>query len=508
MKKSGPRRNYYGMRAEHDHTDCGTERQGGFALLITLLAVSLLALIGLYLALAATSEVRITDNFEGYVRARAAAQAGLNHARALLKGLRSDDLLLGPDGTHSSSPAYVTFARGYGYRMPLGWPEARTLNIQDPAGIFPVIPDDGIVNTGRRPEGNGMELIPGSGIDLVVPDPRGTGMLVAGRYFVKVSDNAGEASELAQDPADDPFLDGDGVIIVRSLGIARTLREEMKPGAQRNALALLEARFKRYATFDLDAALVVQGFGVEPSSASMFGGSQFLVQGGAVNPGIATIDAPPGNGALSAQQILSRLTKAQWGNVQGAGLAPSVRDASSQVSAHPDKRLLSDPSWVRRFVTQSVPQFADSIYTGSQSWIGTAPRSLGSYDPALPQTSPGQDPRVTYVNGDLFVDGNLEGGGLLVVTGKLSVNGRFRFCGLILAAGAGDFASGGLSSITGAVYVAGLADSGGIWTWGTAKLTLDGICHLTFDRDAIRMAISQIPPAQLGFREVTSIIDP
>jgi hypothetical protein len=157
---------------------------------------------------------------------------------------------------------------------------------------------------------------------------------------------------------------------------------------------------------------------------------------------------------------------------------------------------------------QTLPQFADSTYSGPQRWIGAAPNSLGSYNATLPQASPSQDPRVTYVDGDLVVDGNLQGGGILVVTGKLSVKGQFRFSGLILVIGAGELESGGWSLITGAVYVAGLSDSSGILNWGPAKLTLKESSQIIFDHEAVRMAVSLIPPIQLSFREITSIIDP
>lgn len=483
-------------------------RQGGFALLIALIALSLFSVVGLYLSLIATSEVRISDNYESYIQARAAAMAGLNHARVLLKGLRFDDLLQGPDGTYNTAPAYLASARTHSYRSPVDWSTARMLNILDPAGFLEGGPDDGVINTGWYPGSNGVALIPMSGIPLIVPNPQGQGTLVAGRYFVKVSDNNGEASELAQDPTDNPFVDGDGQIILRSIGTAQTLHEDTQAGTRRNSVALFEARFKRFSTFDLDAPLIVQGDAVEPASADMFGGNLFFIQGGAANVGIATISTGAGGGATPLQQILAQLTPVQQKNIQGAGLEPSVRDITSSITAHSDKKLLLDKLYLWRFVKQSVRQFADSAYLGPQSWIGAAPESLGSYDPSLPPTSPNQDPRVTYVDGDLFVDGNLEGAGLLVITGRVSVAGQLSFNGVILIIGAGELDCGGSSGITGAIYVAKLSDSNGNLNWGTAKLTVRETSHITFNRAVVRMAVNLILPVQLSFREVTSAIDP
>jgi hypothetical protein len=482
--------------------------QGGFALLLALIALSLFSVVGLYLSLTATSEVRISDNYEGYIQARAAALAGLNHARALLKGLRFGDLLEGPDGTHDTAPAYLAYARTHGYRCPVDWSAARMLDILDPAGSLAGAPDDGIVSTGWHPGGNGLALIPVSGIPLFVPNPQGRGALVVSRYFVKVSDNSGEASELAGDPTDNPFVDGDGQVIVRSMGLARTLHEDTRAGTRRNSVALFEARFKRFATFDLDAPLVVQGNAVEPASADMFGGNLFFIQGGGANFGIAAISTAAGGGATPLQQILDQLTPAQQKNIQGAGLEPSVRDITSSIASHPDKKLLLDKSYLWRFVKQSVRQFADSAYSGPQDWVGAAPASLGSYDLSQPPTSPSQDPRVTYVDGDLFVGGSLEGAGLLVITGKASVTGQLSFNGVILIIGAGELDCGGSSAITGAVYVTKLSDWNGNLNWGTARLTVREACHITFNREVVGMAVNLIPPVQVSFREITSAIDP
>jgi len=475
---------------------------------MALVALSLISLIGLFLSLAATSGIRVSDNYESHIRARSASLAGLNHARALLKGLDHNDLLQGPDGTHDTAPSAMALARSCSFRSPFGWPAARMLNILNPADAVAGMSDDGVVNSGRHPGGQGMELIPLAGVAQTANGPGASGSIVISRYFVKVTDNNGEAAELAQDPADDPYLDGDGQIIVRSMGVARTLREDTETGYRRNSTALFEARFRQFSTFDLEAALVLQGSSVEASSTSMFLGNQFLVQGGVANPGIGAIDATPGSGAAAVLQIVARLSPAQRINIQGSSPAPSVRDITPTPAGTPDKRLLLDLPYLRRFFAQSVPQFADATYNETQQWIDSAPQSLGNYDPNLPATSPGQDPRVTCVKGDLTAGGNLAGAGILVITGKLTVTGGFRYYGLVLVAGTGEFACGGQSGITGAVYAASLTDAGGGTGWGAAKLTLEQNCRITYSREAVRMAVNQIPPAQLSFREITSIIDP
>ncbi len=485
-----------------------TSSQSGLALLLVVIAVSVFSLIGLFLTLVATSEVKVTDNYESHIQARAAALAGLRHARALLTGLPFDDLLKGPDGVYDPAPGYVATARTHAYRSPVGWQAARMLDILDPSGALAGTPDDGIVNTGRHASGDGIILIPLTGTAQTAPDPLGPGILVTSRYFVKVSDNNGEASELARDPSDNPFLDGDGQIIVRSMGISQTLREETGSGSRRNSAVVFEARYRRSWTFELEAALVLQGTSAGPLDVRMFEGNTFLVQGGPVNSGIGTVDTMPGDGLSPAGQVRARIAPEQESHVLGAGIPPSIHEISPAIMAHPDKRLVLDGTYVRDFISRSLPRFAHNIYAGAQNWAGAAPDSLGRYDAAAPPGAPGQDPRVTYVDGDLSVSGDLEGAGILVVSGRVTLAGRFRFYGLVLIIGAGEVEIGGSSAATGAVYVASLTESGEIPAWGGVKLNVKESGRITFDMEAVRMALRLIPPFEVSFREVTSIIDP
>src|SRR5207249_4296903 len=163
-------------------------------------------------------------------------------------------------------------------------------------------------------------------IPLSAPDPYSAGGLTFARYFVKVSDNNGEAPEVAMDPADNPFLDGDGTVIVRSLGISPRIRETAGTAAQTNAVAIYEARFKRHRTFDLQSALLVQGNEVVPSGSEMFSGNSFLISAGDDNFGLAVVDTAPGDGISPVQQIASRLLPEQRPNIRGMGRIPRMLD--------------------------------------------------------------------------------------------------------------------------------------------------------------------------------------
>jgi Tfp pilus assembly protein PilX len=483
--------------------------QEGLAILMSLIALSLFSLLGLYMAINATTEVRVSDNYESQVQARFAAQAGLNHARELLRGLRFDYHLKGPDGLIDAVTTGLVQARTYAFRNPLDWATARSINILDPANDVAAAGDDGVLNTGKYGTRDGTALIPRTGIAHATQDPNGDGLLTTSRYFVKVTDNNGEASELGVDLADDPFVDGDGIIVVRSMGVAQTILEKTGANLRRNSVALFEARYKIRTVFNLDAALVVQGNIVLSSESVMFNGASFLIQGGAINRGIATIDVETTDSLSPAQAISSKLRGSQTNNVQGAGLIPSIQDMTNSIVAHSEKKSLLDRAFLWNFVTNAAPGFADTTVNGNQSWSGGNAPYLGRYDVGRAANDPVQDPRVTLVTGDLSISGNVTGGGILLVRGKFSAAGPFSYTGLILVIGAGDISLEDLSAgINGGIYVVNLANLEGGLTWGTPKMTISGTCNIIMNRDAIDAAARLIPPAQISWREVTSIMDP
>lgn len=479
------------------------EPESGLALLLALIALSLFSLIGLLAALDATSELRISDNHESHIRTENAARAGMSHARELLRGTCHDDLLAGPDGVHDGSAPYLAKARTFAFRNPLSWTLARSLDLSSPAGELGGVGDDGVLNTGFCGGTAGTILIPVTGVALMSSEN------VASRYFVKVTDNNGEASELAGDPADDPFHDGDGLVIVRSMGVARTISETLGPLRQWNSVAVLESRFRLRRIFDPEAPLVVQGRDVQAAAGEVFDGSLFLIQGGASHFGIGAIDSDLLDGISPAIQIVSRLAGGQTGNVQGASPAPSVADVTALVAGDADRKLALDPAYLRRFVREEIPLVADTVLFGNQAWSGTTAPDLGRYDLGLPPSAPAQTPKVTFVDGDLAISGPAGGAGILVVTGRLSVAGGFSFCGLILVIGAGEVdAASWNPGLAGGIYLAALVESGGGAGWGTVRLSISGDTQVIMHGGAIAMALRLLPPVQVGWREITPTLDP
>ena len=230
----------------HSSAHAQAHEEMGMALLLTLFALALISILGLVMTMNATMEIRISDNSESHMRATLAAISGLNHARVVVNGLDFNAMLRGPDGVYDSGAAYIKEAKNFGFRFPVSLLTAQKLNIEDP--MIGDVSDDGIISTGVLSGISGTSLIPRDGIALWADNPAGTERQLSSRYFVKITDNNGEASELAGDAADNPFVDGDGIIIVRSVGISRTFAEATGGSVRYNSVAVFESRLKRAAT--------------------------------------------------------------------------------------------------------------------------------------------------------------------------------------------------------------------------------------------------------------------
>jgi len=468
----------------------------GSAYILTLIALTLLSILGFYMTLSSNTGVQISDNYETQIQATYAALAGMNHAHTLIRGLSLDDLLRGPDGAYSVESSYLIQAKGFGFRNPLPLITALSLNILDPS-IAPAS-DDGLISTGSYGGSNGTVLIPPGGIVFSSENPYGPGQVSTARYFVKVTDNNGEASEIAGDPSDNPFIDGDGTVIARSIGLSRTFSEPTGPVLRLNSAAIFESRFKRLSTFDSGPALVAIGSEI---SASFQGAYEIL---GGSYPGIGTIDTDTADDSHPDEVMRAA---APDGNISGGDLAkPSIQDISSQTAANPDKSLLLNPRYLREFTRTRMRQIADFYFEGDQYWSDGSFPYAGFYDPAKAWNAPGQDPKITVVNGNLQIDGDFTGGGLLIVTGNLSCSGSYGFNGLVLVIGSGSVDSDGSGQgIVGGFLVASLIGEGESLAFGSPSITIRGSSRFVSNRDAVKTAIALIPVSRTSFREIAGL---
>jgi hypothetical protein len=274
-------------------------------------------------------------------------------------------------------------------------------------------------------------------------------------------------------------------------------------------VAVFESRYKRRSTFQLSAPLVILGDSVLPAGTALFEGTGFHLRGGAAAPGLAVIDPNPGNASFPAQQIAQALSPDQAGSITGDGSPPCIRDITSSLAAAGDAALLLSPSYLQEFINRTEPQSADNVLGDGQNWTGAGVTDLGFYDPGRPPNAPGQRPLATVVTSDLDIPGNVSGGGLLVVCGRMRVTGTFVFSGLVLVIGSGELDLRPVNmSVTGAIFLAAVSASNGSLSWGIPKITLGGNIQLELNASAVRMGVKLIPPAQTGFREVTSTLDP
>ena len=114
-------------------------------------------------------------------------------------------------------------------------------------------------------------------------------------------------------------------------------------------------------------------------------------------------------------------------------------------------------------------------------------------------------PKITYVDGDMEIQGNAVGAGILIVRGTFEVGGSFEYDGVVLVVGEGEinlhWANEGL---IGGMYVQALTkNSDGHWVPGTSTLRLNGNSDFYFSSDMVRMGLRLLPLELLEWREIT-----
>ncbi|HEY3128482.1 MAG TPA: hypothetical protein VGL91_03430, partial [Acidobacteriota bacterium] len=318
----------------------------------------------------------------------------------------------------------------------------------------------------------------------------------------------------------DPNVDTDFRILVRVTGIRQTLGAE-KVGTNNtvpNSVALIEAMLKRNTAFDLKSPLSLSG----PSTTATFNGVKFDVDGYNHNgmtrdqvvnahqenangaaPGIATIydSQATGDGLPIANSLYDQLNLRQSGNVVGApGInlddTPSVADITNtlRTSTDPDTSKVLNNNFVGNFVNLVKP-YSNNYYSTAQHWSGgSSPTNLGT----------DSSPKITYVDGDLTVDGNASGAGILIVKGNLEVGGAFTWDGVILVVGSGGINFHGVNeSFIGGMYVENLTKSGNNFIAGPTTMTLSGNTAFYYSSDMIRMGLRLLPLEMLEWREIT-----
>ncbi len=525
----------------------GASRQEGIALIITLFGLALLTLLGLTISFNAITELKISQNHQSSAQALAVAEEGLNQAKEFLRrqGLNLDEALAMNPQVPNYGESNLFIPGTYGYRYPIQLNVARRLRI--------FINENGsestITSQGTK-DGRGIvtraqiypDLYPNSSDYMIRPEAEIRGSVEARKksiisYFAARITNNLSNEEIARGGS--PLVDRDNRILIRSVGVARSL-DHQAGGIGNNSVAVLEALLKRDRSADVDAPLLVDA----PGANAQFSGNSFLFDGynhpirfrdangnptpsdaqaditairqegmGSVVPqhglaspasdsyGVATIYGGSSNAINDLNAAISNTQADNFIGRQGQITRPNGIDTPSLGDITAEATNESSPNYNEdaaklleveklKKVIDFLRAMADVYYPNGASFSGSV-TTLGTID----------RPQITFVEGDLEISGNGEGYGIIVTTGKLKYSGAFNFVGVILAVGAGDISfSGANKSLIGGMLVANIQNG----NFGTAKIDIGGNSDFYYSGDAIRLAINRLPFQLLAFREVRS----
>ncbi len=537
----------------------------GVALVLALLALMFLTFAGLSLNFNATTDLRISQNHQSAVQAMMAAEEGLRRASRFItsSGLElTEALRINPD-VPRYEPSTLSYNPGtFGYRYSLDLETARRLEIRRDLNTgadtlpAPLGTKDGrgIVSRAQlypdlySSDPSPIYLIrPGSferATDAQRRDPLNGNLYTAfpvSYFAVRITDDF-----LASEDDNDPFSDSNNRIIVRSLGLTRSLNAT---GNSANSVAVVEAMLRRDISLRLDAPFLIDG----PNVQASFSGNSFLFDGynhsirfkdqngnptpnlarqdiqailnegsgsatpnhgtadpvddaygiAAINPGGASNVVQDIRNAMNFQQADNAIGRpGQGGTISGPGGSqwppPSAGDITSEITdpTSPNynedtTRNLLNPDLLSRLMTD-LRRAADVVLPGGTNLSGNN-LSLGTID----------RPQVTFVDGDLSISGTGEGFGVLVVTGKFNYSGAFNFVGLMVIVGEGELVVGGANKgVIGGLLIAKLVQSGSSYSLGTPVIDIGGNSNFYYSGNALEFATSRLPLETIGFREV------
>lgn len=458
-------------------------RSRGAALLYTIFVLIMLALFGAALLSTTRETTTFTGMKQSSMRVTRDALAGAEEARAMLRGANS------PIRAALTGTNQVVYVVNYA-----GNPSVSTDRYADPN--FAMEPD---------PFHSGQSIATG----FAAPPPANLLTSSLGpNYSFKwarvtletensinqtlSTDATKAASQLLYDPAVGRYINGTapnahGTALYQIVSYAAD---------SRNSRTVIE----ELATFALNfsAPATVTILGQNPSYASPHSNA-FSVSGtDAAGTGQVLPALGYQTGASTSGFILPKPN-----NYTGAGGTPSIMDviANNYMPAS-----LATVAGLQQFY-QNATSAADVVCGAGTT---PCPTNQGDGTGFLDSTSP----QITVVNGDFTLPGS--GGGVLVVTGNLTVPNNFVWHGLLMAVGAGNiqFASngGGHPNVNGAIFAANLCgntaspspDLSNCTTMGNASFTTfngGGNGGFQYDSAALNSAYMNRSYLILSYRE-------
>lgn len=398
-----------------------SESEAGLALLAALLTTALVATLVWVLSVQNLIQWRLLQGVEARLYSMVLAQNGIEFARGLVPLVDLDQLLAGPDGSFSGTGLAE-------WRNPLPFAEARRMDPESwTAGR-----DDGLPFRGRD------QLLPNG-----YPDPEG------GRFYLRFSNN----------PEEPAHQDRDGVVLVRSMGVAPLKLRNPFLASTRNSVTLIESRLLQETAFRLRSALTLAGDGGD----FHWSGSRFLLDGGLREPAVRLLSL--GGDGLGTE-FLRNLSPAQASRIRGAGTEPSLRDSTASYREDPRYRSLFQAGFWRHFEAH-LPDMS------SAAGIVHLPEG-----------------------------GTLSGevSGVVVARGNLVLQGDVRFRGILLHLGGGGVSMRDRSRIDGGLWLSNLTTDGDAIRGGSVHLHISDLASIRYDADAIRSGLRSFPPTQMGWR--------
>ena len=306
----------------------------------------------------------------------------------------------------------------------------------------------------RNPVARSVALsTPLSELDSLVPSPplsgpdNCCGMWTAvsrGRVLYRLTNNPEEA-------ADD---DRDGIVIVRSMGVAQAQTWHILPTVL-NCVTLVEARFRQERTFDLPAAIVLFG----TSGRFNWSGDRFRILGGEA-PAIAVVST---SASTLEDQVADSLQGREGLLVTSQSGVENVTE-TYQGSATL-ARTLNAPFWAH--FLQSLPGFV----------FESGRRGLH------------------YLPAGGTVNRNVDG--ILIARGPLILAGQAEVTGLLIHLGNGALELRDQARVVGGVWV---SDPDHLTNPDATpiELNLRDEVEAIYDREQIERALWLFPPTQLG----------
>lgn len=394
-------------------------RDAGFTLVAVLFMLLLAMSLSIYLCVVLANQSTMTGSLESQLYSLILAENGIEYARTLLPHVDISELLQGPDGSHSGTGRTE-------WRNPLPFDLARKLELES----WSVSCDDG------WPAYNHALLL-----------DHGYAAAGGGRFYLRFSNNPGEA---ATD-------DRDGVVLVRSMGIASAKRSGIFGGV-RNNVTLVEAVLRQENVFDLPAALVLFG------DAGMFEWAShgFELDGG-TKPAVGVVGGPE----LIAN-LLNSLDPGDIARVKGAGETPSVRDLTADGMTSPVYRRIFEAEFWAHFRDQ-LPGFTDT-----------------------------REPGIHFYPDGGGITGPFEG--FLVARGDFTITGS-TVEGVVLHLGGGRLTLGADTTVRGSIWMSNnSSDAQGNILHQPLDLKVLSSVTVVYDPVAVRRSLTLLPPTQLGWR--------